>query len=124
MAAAAAASLTAHLAAGAGHSGATGSGVSGVAQKRKMLWGGRPKEDNSKSTATWTSLSTQLGNAGERDRFLQLMGGKKAGNEADADDEAAAAAAAVDYGGVQHSLEQEFQTALHRSQGNNKHGLG
>ena len=103
-----------------GQHSATGSAVSDLAQKRKMLWGNKAKEESSKNTATWTSLSTSLHDTEAQDKFLKLMGGKKAGNEADA----AAGAVDVDYGGMQHALEREFQAALHRSHGNNKHGLG
>jgi hypothetical protein len=88
-----------------------------------MLWGSKAKDESSKNTATWTSLSTSLHDSEAQDRFLKLMGGKKAGNEADAA-AAAAAAADVDYGGMRHALQREFETALHRAHGNAKHGLG
>lgn len=106
-----------------GPQSATGAGVSDLAQKRKMLWGSKARDESSKNTATWTSLSTSLHDSEAQDKFLKLMGGKKAGNEADAA-AAAAAAADVDYGGMQHALQREFETALHRSHGNAKHGLG
>jgi pSer/pThr/pTyr-binding forkhead associated (FHA) protein len=99
----------------------TGAGVSDLAQKRKMLWGTKAKEENTKNTAAWTSLSTTLGNSDAQDRFLKLMGGKKPENEVAGD---VSGVAGCDIGGMQSKLEREFQSALHRSQGNSKHGLG
>jgi hypothetical protein len=43
------------------HTYITGSGVSAVVQKRKLLWGSKPKEDSQTNTATWSTMSSSLG---------------------------------------------------------------
>ena len=100
---------------------ATGGGVSDVAQKRKMLWGSKAKEENTKNTATWTNLSSTLRDPDAQDKFLKLMGGKKPGNEAEG---AAGAGEEHDFGGMQSAMEREYHAALYRTHGHSKHGLG
>ena len=95
--------------------------MSDVAQKRKMLWGSKAKEESTKNTATWTNLSSTLRDPDAQDKFLKLMGGKKPGNEADA---AACGGSEADYGGMQSALEREYHAALNRTHGHSKHGLG
>ena len=57
-----------------------GTGAASVAEKRKMLWGNKGP---AAQTGTWEKLSTSL-DAGAQSKFMQLMGGKKHGNEAHA----------------------------------------
>jgi len=100
---------------------ATGGGVSDVAQKRKMLWGSKAKEESTKNTATWTNLSSTLRDTNAQDKFLKLMGGKKPGNEAEG---AACVGEEPDFGGMQSAMEREYHAALYRTHGHSKHGLG
>jgi pSer/pThr/pTyr-binding forkhead associated (FHA) protein len=100
----------------------TGTGVSALAEKRKMLWGSKAKEENARNTATWSSLSNSLGDTDKQGKFMKLMGGGKAANQGT--DGAAGAEGVPDFGRMQVSLQREYESALHRSQGNSKHGLG
>jgi hypothetical protein len=88
-----------------------------------MLWGSKAKEENVRNTATWSSLSSTLGDTDKQGKFMKLMGGGKAANQGSGES-AAGGDGAHDFGRMQVSLQREYESALHRSQGNAKHGLG
>lgn len=86
-----------------------GSGVSAVAQKRKLLWGNKGAEAPAQ-TGTWEKLSTGLG-AGAQDRFMQLMGAKKHANEG-REPAREAEMGVEEYRAMQMRLEKEHEEAL------------